>query len=164
MKFTIRRRIARGFLATILLYTPITKANTLYGLVVNVADGDTITVLDPSKKQHRIRLAHIDAPERGQAYGRVAQKALNQKISKRQVQIKYKEKDRYGRILGEVFLNSENVNLWLVQKGLAWPYFRYNPSKYYLDAHRIAQMYKTGLWQDPNPIEPETFRREQSKK
>ena len=51
-----------------------------------------------------------DAPERGQAYGRVAQKALAQKINQRQVQVKYKKEDRYGRILGEVFLNDESIN------------------------------------------------------
>lgn len=155
----LKQIVSSGLIASLLLSVPlIAKANTLYGLVVNVADGDTITVLDSTKQQHRIRLLHIDAPERGQAYGRVAQKALAQKINQRQVQVKYKDKDRYGRILGEVFLNGESINLWLVQIGLAWPYFRYNPPAYYLDAYRIAKLNENGLWQDSNPIEPEAFR------
>jgi endonuclease YncB( thermonuclease family) len=32
--------------------------------VVGVSDGDTITVLDRDKRQHKIRLAGIDAPEK----------------------------------------------------------------------------------------------------
>ena len=155
----LKQIVSSGLIASLLLSVPlIAKSKTLYGRVVNVADGDTITVLDSTKQQHRIRLLHIDAPERGQAYGRVAQKALAEKINQRQVQVKYKEEDRYGRILGEVFLNDESINLSLVQNGLAWPYFRYNPPAHYLDAYRIAKLNKNGLWQDSNPIEPEAFR------
>lgn len=36
----------------------------LSGKVIKVADGDTITILDSKKKQHKTRLAGIDAPER----------------------------------------------------------------------------------------------------
>ena len=37
-------------------------AETLSGRVVGIADGDTITVLDANRQQHKIRLAGIDAP------------------------------------------------------------------------------------------------------
>lgn len=37
---------------------------SLTGKVVGVSDGDTITVLDAGKAQHKIRLAGIDAPEK----------------------------------------------------------------------------------------------------
>ena len=46
-----------------------TSAATLEGRVVGVADGDTITVLDVNRTQHKIRLQGIDAPEKDQAYG-----------------------------------------------------------------------------------------------
>ena len=84
----LKQIVSSGLIASLLLSVPLmAKANALYGLVVNVADGDTITVLDSTKQQHRIRLLHIDAPERGQAYGRVAQKALAENINQRQVQV-----------------------------------------------------------------------------
>ncbi len=44
-------------------------ADTLTGKVVKITDGDTLYVLDAYYKEHKIRLAGIDAPERKQAYG-----------------------------------------------------------------------------------------------
>jgi endonuclease YncB( thermonuclease family) len=38
------------------------------GRVIGISDGDTITMLDSEKKQHKIRIAGIDAPEKGQAF------------------------------------------------------------------------------------------------
>ena len=35
---------------------------TLSGTVVGVSDGDTITVLDANREQHKIRVGGIDAP------------------------------------------------------------------------------------------------------
>ena len=52
------------------------QANTLLGKVINVADGDTITVLDDTNIQHKIRLAGIDAPEKRQAFGDVTKQSL----------------------------------------------------------------------------------------
>jgi len=39
------------------------QPQTITGKVVGVSDGDTITVLDDQKRQHKIRLDGIDAPE-----------------------------------------------------------------------------------------------------
>ncbi len=40
--------------------------DTLTGKVVKITDGDTLYVLDANYKEHKIRLAGIDAPERKQ--------------------------------------------------------------------------------------------------
>ncbi len=53
--------------AFLLLAAPACFADTLTGKVVKVADGDSITVLDSTNTQHRIRLQGIDAPETDQA-------------------------------------------------------------------------------------------------
>ncbi len=66
-----RRFVAVGIVTFLLLlpYATEAVADTLTGKVVKVADGDSITVLDNTNIQHRIRLQGIDAPERKQAFG-----------------------------------------------------------------------------------------------
>jgi endonuclease YncB( thermonuclease family) len=44
-------------------------ADLITGRVVGVADGDTITILDNTNTQHKIRLAGIDTPDKNQAFG-----------------------------------------------------------------------------------------------
>ncbi|MFB3082898.1 MAG: thermonuclease family protein [Gammaproteobacteria bacterium] len=56
-----------AFVFFVFLSTP-TFADTLTGQVVKITDGDTLTILDANYKEHKIRLAGIDAPERKQAY------------------------------------------------------------------------------------------------
>ncbi len=45
-----------------------------------MTDGDTITVLDAAKGQHKIRLEGIDAPESKQAFGTKAKQALSDRV------------------------------------------------------------------------------------
>ncbi len=58
-------------------------ADTLTGKVVKITDGDTLYVLDA--KEHKIRLAGIDAPERKQAYGLASRKHLASIVAGKQV-------------------------------------------------------------------------------
>ncbi len=61
---------ARVIAFCFLLFLSLTVlADSLTGKVVKITDGDTLYVLDANYKQHKIRLAGIDAPERKQAYG-----------------------------------------------------------------------------------------------
>ena len=62
--------------AFLLLAAPIAFADSLTGKVVKITDGDTLYILDANYKQHKIRLAGIDAPERKQAYGLASRKHL----------------------------------------------------------------------------------------
>jgi endonuclease YncB( thermonuclease family) len=52
-------------------------AEILEGRVVSVADGDTVTLLDSNRQQHRIRLAGIDAPEKAQPFGQRSKQHLS---------------------------------------------------------------------------------------
>ncbi len=79
-------------------------AEELSGRIVRVADGDTITVLDAARVQHRIRLAGIDAPERGQSYGARAKDHMSSLVGGHQVVVAWQKRDRYGRIVGKVML------------------------------------------------------------
>ncbi len=70
--------------------------DTLTGKVGRVVDGDTLYVLDANYKEHKIRLAGIDAPERKQAYGLASRKHLTSIVAGKQVTIEYQKRDRYG--------------------------------------------------------------------
>jgi endonuclease YncB( thermonuclease family) len=50
------------------------------GRVVAVADGDTLTVLDSNNLQHKIRVAGIDAPEKGQPFGDRSKQSLSRAV------------------------------------------------------------------------------------
>jgi endonuclease YncB( thermonuclease family) len=99
---TIRpaRAIAAALLLAALICAGAAYGDTLRGRVVAIADGDTITVLDAGKTQHRIRLAGIDAPERGQAFGQASKRRLSELVFDREVSIEFSKLDRNGRIVG----------------------------------------------------------------
>ena len=103
-----------------LLLTFTASAFEFTGKVVGVADGDTITVLAEGKKQHKVRLQHIDCPESRQPFDSKAKQFLSQKVFGKSVTVKWDEMDRYKRILDNVYLGKEWVNLELVKAGLAW--------------------------------------------
>jgi len=75
------------------------------GKVVKISDGDTITVLDHYKVQHRVRLTGIDAPERKQAFGSRSRQSLGKLVFSKTVTVKTNKRDRYGRVLGKVLIN-----------------------------------------------------------
>ncbi len=74
--------------------TPVSAASVLEGTVVKIADGDTITVLDSNKVQHRVRIAGIDAPEKGQAFGNASGKRLGELVERKKVRVEFSKHDR----------------------------------------------------------------------
>jgi endonuclease YncB( thermonuclease family) len=108
-----------------LLYSSSSLAAELYGRVVGVSDGDTITVLDAEKVTHKIRLSGIDAPEKAQPFGERAKQQLSDWVYQATVRVIHDKTDRYGRIVGKVTLNGEDVNIQMIHAGLAWHYKAY---------------------------------------
>ena len=80
------------------------ETRTLEGTVVKIADGDTITVLDSAKVQHRVRIAGIDAPEKGQAFGNASRKRMSELVAREEVRVEFNKHDRYGRIVGKALV------------------------------------------------------------
>lgn len=143
------------------------SANTvLEGRVVAVADGDTLTVLDAQQKQHKIRLLGIDAPEKAQPFGQKSKESLSLLAFQKQVQVRSSKKDRYGRTVGQVFVGNTDVCLEQVKLGMAWHYKAYQREQLpedrvlYARAELQAREQRVGLWADPSPVEPSTFRRQ----
>jgi endonuclease YncB( thermonuclease family) len=153
---------------TLLLATQV-NANEITGRVVGVADGDTITVLDGNNTQHKIRLLGIDAPEKKQAFGEVSKQSLSELVAGEEVAVDYSKRDRYGRIIGKVLLDNNDINLEQVKRGLAWHYKQYQREQevedrsLYSQAEYTAQHGEVGLWTDKKPIPPWEFRRSKRK-
>jgi len=84
-----------------------------------------VTVVDRTGKEHKIRLAGIDAPERKQAYGLASRKHLASIVAGKQVTVEYQKRDRYGRIVGKVLVDGIDVCLEQVKAGFAWHYKKY---------------------------------------
>lgn len=94
-------------------------AETLTGRVVAVADGDTLTILDASNQQHRIRVAGIDAPEKKQAFGQRSKMSLGDLAFGMPAIADCRETDRYGRAVCVVHVNGRDVGLEQVRNGFA---------------------------------------------
>lgn len=101
-------------------------AETITGVVVGVADGDTVTVLDEQWRQHKIRLAGIDAPEKRQDFGNRSKQSLSDLAYRRQVVVETGTTDRYGRAVGKLLVGGQDVNLEHVRRGMAWHYAAYD--------------------------------------
>ena len=140
------------------------QADTLLGKVINVADGDTITVLDDTHTQHKIRLTGIDAPEKRQAFGNVSKQSLVEQVAGQSVAVEWVKVDKYGRKVGKVLLAGLDCNLEQVKRGLAWHYKQYQreqsptDQQSYAAAEIEARAAKLGLWRDADPVPPWEFR------
>ena len=157
-------------LATFLLFVAGNlNAATLQGKVVHVADGDTITVLDATNTQHKIRLQCIDAPEKAQAFGQKSKQSLHQLVHSKQVTVEFQKKDKYGRTVGKVVYNGTDVCLEQIKLGMAWHYKQYKSDQpkedreTYAQAELEARTKNVGIWKDKNPTPPWEFRKQAKK-
>ena len=128
--------------------------------VVGITDGDTLTILKVDHTQVRIRLFGIDAPETGQDFGSRAKQAASEMAFGKDVTIKERDHDRYGRTVAEVILpDGRSLNREMVRLGMAWFYKKYAPADRDLaEAELEARIARRGLWSQPNPIPPWDWR------
>lgn len=145
-------------LSAILWFSITASSETLEGLVISVADGDTFT-LQVGDERQRIRLSEIDTPERDQPWGDEAKAALVSKVESKLVQVTIVNTDQYGRKVGKVWLNGRDINRELVSEGHSWVYERYLIDETLLDVQELAKSEKRGLWRSPEPIPPWEWRR-----
>ncbi len=126
---------------------------------VYVIDGDSIKC-----QGYEIRLDDIDAPEYHQtAYnyegkeiriGAIAKSALIKRLAGKTVEVKVSKTDRYGRTVGTVFCEGENINLWLIKRGMAVSAF----GNRYFKAEQWAKEKKLGIWGLNSKYTPQEWR------
>ena len=168
----IIRRFVIKFIFFSLVFLPILflnqacARNTISGKVVSVTDGDTITVLDSSNTQHKIRIYGVDCPENHQDYGQKAKQFTSDLVFGKTVEIKIMDTDRYGRTVGIVNIDSKSLNAELIINGMAWFYGQYCKASFCSQWNQYqeeARSRKIGLWSMQNPIPPWEFRHGSSK-
>lgn len=135
------------------------QSKALKGRIVKVSDGDTVTLLDSTNTQHKIRLDGIDCPEKGQPFGTKATDFVKKLTTGKIIVVEWEKKDRYGRILGYVYADGVNVNKELLKNGLAWHYKHFNKDKELAKLEQQAKDKKLNIWSDKNPIEPYRWRK-----
>jgi len=145
-------------LALILLVPLSVTAAEWSGTVVGISDGDTLTVLNAEKRQVKIRLAEIDAPESKQEFGTQSKQSLSEICFKKPVIVDDKGTDKYKRTIGRLSCDGVDANAEQVRRGMAWAYRQYLTDQTIATLEDEAKSAGTGLWADANPTPPWEFR------
>lgn len=121
------------------------KESRVLANVSRVIDGDTIDLADSV----RVRLLGINTPEKNENFYQQAKNYLNQTIGNKEIWLEAFGKDKYGRILGYIYINDTFINLEIIKNGLASTYLLSPDQKYYLEfknAEKEAKASSLGIW------------------
>jgi endonuclease YncB( thermonuclease family) len=132
---------------------------TFNGKVVRVADGDTLTLLI-DRKQIKVRLNEIDAPESKQAFGQRSKQSLSELCAGQQATVRSSGRDKYDRVLGRVECGGVDANAEQVRRGMAWVYDRYVTDRSLYALQDDARAAHLGLWADKTPTAPWVWRKQ----
>ncbi|MGP4062116.1 thermonuclease family protein [Halobacillus sp. H74] len=125
--------------------------------VTNVVDGDTIDI-QLNGKEKRVRLLLVDTPETVhpskpvQPLGPEASTYAKKTLTGENVRIEYDgpKYDKYDRLLAYIWIEGENFNKELLEKGLARYAYVYDPpyahAKAMQKAESRAKQQKKGIW------------------
>ena len=129
------------------------------GVVTRVVDGDTLWVKTSASQQAlKVRLQDIDAPEICQPGGVQARDALKRQVLGQRVTVTSGAHDSYGRTVGTLHLEGQDMGRWLVAQGHAWVYSYRHKKGPYADELRQAQLARRGVFSEPDAEEPRLFR------
>ena len=135
------------------------RQDELRARVTRLRDGDSFDVRRGNETV-RVRVFGVDSPERGQPWSTKARQFTADLVGNREVLIRVKDRDKYGRVVGIVILaDGRSLVEELVRAGLAWHYkfFSNDPTLARLESE--AKAARRGLWTDPHPVPPWEFRR-----
>jgi endonuclease YncB( thermonuclease family) len=161
----IKQLFTSVLLLVLLQATTHAEPLTLRGRIVRVSDGDTVTLMDERQTLHKIRLAGIDAPESAMPYGQQATLYLVSLVFGKNVEAVIYKQDRYGRTVATLMRGAQDINIDMVQAGLAWHYKHYAKeqpaalAQAYAQAEELARTKNLALWQDSDPSAPWDWRK-----
>ncbi|MDQ8022207.1 MAG: thermonuclease family protein [Moraxellaceae bacterium] len=121
---------------------------------VAIADGDTLTALCPGNVRVKVRLAEIDAPEKGQPFGQRSKESLSSICFGKQASVVEEDRDRWGRTIARVHCAGVDANAEQIRAGMAWAFTKYLTDPSIAKLEQRAREQRAGLWVDPRPISP----------
>ncbi len=130
------------------------------GKVIKISDGDTITLLLKGNQQKKLRLAEVDCPESGQAFGKNAKQFTSAQVYSKIVSFVETGKDRYGRTIAKVYYDDgKYLSKEVIRAGMGWWYFSFSKDDSLGKLQEVARTNKIGLWQDVHAIAPWEYRK-----
>tara|TARA_B100001057_G_C22771126_1_gene919656 strand:+ start:707 stop:1093 length:387 start_codon:yes stop_codon:yes gene_type:complete len=126
--------------------------------VTKVIDGDTIEVRQ-EKRNYKVRLSEIDAPEINQRFGTESKNFLASLILNEEIELTYTTEDRYGRIVAKIYKDNKDINRSMVRNGLAWVYDYYVEDQSLYNDQNLAKKNSFNIWSEASPTPPWVFRR-----
>lgn len=126
--------------------------------VTKVIDGDTIEVRQ-EKRNYKVRLSEIDAPEINQKFGTESKNYLASLVLNKEIELIYITEDRYGRIVAKIYKDNKDINRSMVRNGLAWVYDYYVEDQSLYNDQNLAKKNSFNIWSEASPTPPWVFRR-----
>ena len=130
--------------------------------LVHVVDGDTVKIMKGGKRIN-VRLYGIDAPEKRQKYGGESTRTLTKMLLGKSLRLEEISKDRYGRTVGIIYADNQDVNLEMLKTGNAFFYKEYCKKKplcySYEQAENQARQKKKGVWSIRGIQKPSDWRK-----
>jgi endonuclease YncB( thermonuclease family) len=147
----LRAQRAWCALAGLLLLQCAAAREEIVATVTHVFDGDSFIVRLADGAKLEVRLAGIDAPEKGQPYADKARAALRSLILEQEIRIAVSDTDKYHRKVAQVYRASDglHINAELLRRGYAWVYRRVPPDHPFHELERLARDSGVGLWALP---------------
>jgi endonuclease YncB( thermonuclease family) len=138
-----------------------------YGRVTETYGGNGIAVMTGGRAREAVCINYLETPESGQPYAEVAAQHLKDLLLGKDVTVLFRgiSEEDTECVIGDVYLGGVNITLQMVRDGVAWS----NKSYAYLEgyyvyerAEQAARGERRGLWQDPSPTPPWTYRAQHS--
>ena len=135
------------------------------GKVIKIVDGDTYDILLADNTTKRIRMAGIDAPERGMPFYKASKDYLGALCFGNMVKIEQAGTDRYGRTIAKTYIaTGSELGLLMIEAGYAWHFKRYSSDVLLANAEIKARENQLGIWADETPVAPWDWRKDKKVK
>jgi endonuclease YncB( thermonuclease family) len=123
-------------------------ADAYSGMVIDIIDGDTLTLVDERSMQHRIRLSGIEAPKRDQRLSAKSTANLGALAFGNEANANCRGKDRNGRELCVLLIDGVDIGLAQIKEGMARNATEasVNARATYRAAEQSARQRGTGIW------------------